>query len=157
MCTFPFILHTHWVAFWRPWICTFRYWMFLFYGPGIRWGWTCCKELEFLSTYSGIIVFLFISVDSVVFLILYTLLSVVILYSFDSMCQHPYVVLQWCWFFIVIIWLAQVTLDLACIRGVFSSCIYIADSRHHSVFIYFGKRNVTIKDNNSERNGNQAS
>jgi len=25
--TFAFFLHTHWVAFWRPWICTSRYWM----------------------------------------------------------------------------------------------------------------------------------
>ena len=49
------------------------------------------RELEFLSTYLGIIVFLFISVNSVVPLILYTLLSVVILflYSFDIMCEYP--------------------------------------------------------------------
>ena len=30
MCTFSFILHTHWVAFWRPWICMSRYWMLSF-------------------------------------------------------------------------------------------------------------------------------
>ena len=38
------------------------------------------EELEFLSTYSGIIVFLFIPVNSVVSLILYTLLSVIIFF-----------------------------------------------------------------------------
>jgi len=29
-CTFPFILHTHWVTFWWSWICTSRYWIFYF-------------------------------------------------------------------------------------------------------------------------------
>jgi len=43
-----------------------------------------------------VLVFLFIFVDSVVSLILYTLLLVVIpfLYSFDIMRGHPYVVLE---------------------------------------------------------------
>jgi len=50
----------------------------LCYWSGVRWDRTCCEELEFSSTYSGIIVFLFIPVDSAVSLILYTLLSVVI-------------------------------------------------------------------------------
>jgi len=69
----------------------------LFLWSGVRWDQTCCEELEFLFTHSGFIVFLFIPVDSVVFLILYTLLRVInsFLYSYDIMCGHPYVVLQW--------------------------------------------------------------
>jgi len=39
--------------------------------------------------------------------------------------------------------LVQVTLGLACIRGVFSSRIYITDSRRDSVSTYFGKQGVT--------------
>ena len=35
--------------------------------------------------------------------------------------------------------LFQVTLSLACIRGVFSSRIYVTDSRRDSVFTYFGR------------------
>jgi len=39
--------------------------------------------------------------------------------------------------------LLRLHLGLACIRGVFSSRIYIADSRHISVFTYFGERGMT--------------
>jgi len=42
----------------------------------------------------------------------------------------------------VIIYLVQVILGLACMRGVFSSRIYVADSRRDSVSTYFGKRGV---------------
>jgi len=54
------------------------------------------KELEFHSTYLGIIIFPSIPFDSIVFLILYTLLSVIVpfLYSYNIMCGHSYVVLQ---------------------------------------------------------------
>ena len=41
------------------------------------------------------------------------------------------------------LYLVQVTLGLACMRGVFSSRIYVADSRRDSVFMYFEKRDVT--------------
>ena len=52
------------------------------------------RKWSFSLPLSGII--FFISVDSVVFLILYTLLSFIIpfLYSYDIMCGHLYVVLQ---------------------------------------------------------------
>ena len=43
--------------------------------------------------------------------------------------------------------LVQVTLGLASIRGVFSSRIYVADSRRDSVSTYFGKRGVTLCNN----------
>ena len=39
--------------------------------------------------------------------------------------------------------MVQVTLGLACIREVFLSRIYVADSHCDSVFTYFGKRDVT--------------
>ena len=41
------------------------------------------------------------------------------------------------------LYLVQITLDLACIRGTFSSRIYVADSYRNSVFTYFKKRDVT--------------
>ena len=47
--------------------------------------------------------------------------------------RYLYVILQWYWFIIVIIYLVQVTLSLACISGVFSSRIYVVDSRRDSV------------------------
>jgi len=40
--------------------------------------------------------------------------------------------------------LAQVILGLACIRGVFSSRIYVADSHRILALTYFGKRGMTI-------------
>ena len=95
---FPLFLCTHYVTYWRPWIRASRTGCFtLLIRCLMRLA--CYKKLEFLSIYSGIIVFLFIPVDSVIFLILYTLLSVVILflYSCDIMCGHSYVVLQWYW------------------------------------------------------------
>ena len=56
-----------------------------------------------------------------------------------------YVLLQWSLIIMVqILYLIQVTLGLACIRGVVSSRVYVADSRRDSVFTYFGKRGVTI-------------
>ena len=38
----------------------------------------------------------------------------------------------------------QVTLGLTCIRGIFSSRIYVVDSRRNSVSTYFGKRDMII-------------
>jgi len=78
----------------------------LCYWSGVRWDWICCEKLEFLFTYSDIIVFLFIPIVSVVFLILYALLSVIIpfLYSYDIMCvRYLYFILRWYWFIMVII------------------------------------------------------
>ena len=50
------------------------------------------EELEFPSTHSGIIVFLFISIDSVVSLILYTLLSVIIPFLIHMLsCVDAYI------------------------------------------------------------------
>ena len=52
----------------------------------------CCKELEFLSTYSGILTFFY----SVVFLISNIVDSLLILFLYSSviMCGHLYVILQ---------------------------------------------------------------
>jgi len=61
--TFPFYF-THWVNFWRPWICT-SILDASFYCSSIRWDRRCCEELEFSSAHSGILVFLFIPVVSV--------------------------------------------------------------------------------------------
>ena len=97
------------------------------YWSGIRWEWTCCKELEFLFTYSGIIVFLFIHIDFVVSLILYTLLSVII--SFLIHMYHVWVLI--CDITVIMIYFSRylylvwVTLGLACIREVFFLRIYI--------------------------------
>ena len=43
------------------------------------------------------------------------------------------------------LYLGQVILSLECMRGVFSSRIYVVDSRRDSVFMYIGKRGVTIE------------
>ena len=40
--------HTHRVAFWRPWICTSRYWTLCFYCAGVRGDGTLPEELELL-------------------------------------------------------------------------------------------------------------
>ena len=47
--------------------------------------------------------------------------------------------------------LVQVTLCLACIRGVFFSRIYVVDSRRDSVFTYFGKWGMTDCTRHSDR------
>jgi len=112
------------------------------YWLGVRWNWTCCKKLEFLSNYFDIIVFLFIPIDFVVFLILYKLLSVVIPFSL-FMWYHVWAFI--CSIAVMLIdflQLIQVTLGLAHMSGVLSSRIYIADSRRDSVPTYFGKRGV---------------
>jgi len=65
---------------------------------------------------------LFIHVDS-----LYRLDSVYSIdysLSSDIMCRNLYVLLQWYWFIIVIIYLVHVTVGLACIHGIFSSYLY---------------------------------
>ena len=59
------------------------------------------------------------------------------------MCGCSYVILQCFHVIIVIIQLVQVTFGLACIRGVFSSRIFIAGSRRDSVSEYFGKQDLT--------------
>ena len=69
-------------------------------------------------------------------------------------CSIPLFICYHVWIFIcyivmmlitiAIIYLVHVTLGLACIRGVFSSRIYVADSRHDSVSMYFGKWGVTL-------------
>ena len=40
--------HTHQVTFWRPWICTSRYWTLCFYCSGVCWDHTLREELELL-------------------------------------------------------------------------------------------------------------
>ena len=70
ICTNTFLFLTH--------SCTLRYWMFYVIDQVFDWDRTCCEELEFFSIHSSIIVFLFVPIDYAVFLILYTLLSVII-------------------------------------------------------------------------------
>jgi len=45
----PLYTHTHQVTFWRPWICTSRYWTLCFYYSGVRWDRTLREELELHS------------------------------------------------------------------------------------------------------------
>ena len=53
----PLYIHTHQVAFWRPWICTSRYWTLCFYYAGVRWDCTLFEDLDSLPFYSGILTF----------------------------------------------------------------------------------------------------
>ena len=91
-CTFPFILHTHWVAFWRPWICTSRCWMFYFIYQVFDETEHVARSLEsslFDFWYST---FLY-SVDFLI-LDIWTNCLFHSFYSSVIMCGHSYVILQ---------------------------------------------------------------
>jgi len=45
----PLYTDTHQVTFWRPWICTSRYWTLCFYCSGIRWDCMLREKLELLA------------------------------------------------------------------------------------------------------------
>jgi len=94
-----FNLHTHWIAFWRPWICTFRYWIFycidqVFDEIGhVVDSWSFpLSILVFLPSFIPVVSF-----DSCIS----DLASIVFLISCIIMGGHLYVVLQWSWFIIV--------------------------------------------------------
>ena len=93
-CTAPslFILHTHWVAFWRPYICTSRLDV-LFYCSGIWWDHICCEELEFSSINSGILTF-FYYVISLIFDIFDSFLILFLLFIRYHCVRNLYVILQ---------------------------------------------------------------
>ena len=57
------------------------------------------------------------------------------------LCENLYVILHWLYgFHSWFIYLSQVTLSLACIRGIFSSRICVTDSRHVSFLWILGSR-----------------
>ena len=140
-CSFPLYTHTLiMVAFWRPWICTSRYWTVVLmcrYSMrryALRGAWVLF--LWFWYTYIFILVSYISPLTSVQlpFLFCYSLLSCVVLY----------VLLQWPLIIMLLIYsLIRLHLGLACIRGVFSLRIYVADSRRDPIPAYFGKRGVT--------------
>ena len=73
-----------------------------YYWSGVRWDWACCEKLEFLSTYSGIFVFLFYSSDSVVFLTPTHYYQSLFLFYIHCYLVWTFIcVLQWSWFITV--------------------------------------------------------
>jgi len=95
-CTSPFILQTHWVAFWWLWICTCRYYKFSSIDQVFREHHTLYVEPEF----SYLIIFsrYFLSfLYSIAFIILCIgLMFALFLYLSVIMCGCLYVTLQWC-------------------------------------------------------------
>ena len=123
----PLYTHTHQVAFWRPWICTSRYWTLVsimqVFEETVRLARNWTLSLLILVFFPFLFLLLFLIRVYHTWLLFYSLfhlrscvaficIIVVIIDYYGSDSQ-----------------LVQVTFGLACIRGVFSSCIYVADSR----------------------------
>ena len=139
----PSLYFTHSFGVLNPWICTSRslYVILLIrYSEKIigilrRWSLLLDHSFRYFLTSLFLLILWFCAFDSVL---------VIFLYSSVIMYEHLYVLLQWLschhtW----LIYLVQITLGSACIRGVFFSRIYVADSRRDYVFTYFRKRDVT--------------
>ena len=113
-----------------------------FYCAVVRWDGMLCEELislSLLSCYSYISLFLLLLFDSCIS----PLASILFLISFEIMCSLICIIAVIADYYSSDLYLVQVNLGLACIRGVFTSRIYVADSRRDFVSTYFGKRGVT--------------
>jgi len=75
-------------------------------------------------------------------LIAYSILLFIWYHVWTSICSIA-VILIYC---SRLLYLVQVALGLACIHGVFFSCIYVTDSRRNFIFTYFGKWGMTCLD-----------
>ena len=158
MCTFPFYFIHSLGCFLTTLNLHVQILKVFFYWSGVRWDQTCCEDLEFLYLvwYSCLH---FIPVVSVVFLFYIIASRYFIPYSYY---YHVWTLIRSIAMMVIhfsrFLYLVQVILGLACIRGVFSSRIYVADSRHDSIFhvfwearrdilhhaTYFEKRGVTF-------------
>ena len=97
ICTFPFILLTHWVAFWWSWICTSRLNVLLI--PRVNELVRFARTRIFFLFDSGILA-------SLLFRLFPNSLYITsnchfFIISYDIMCGHLYMLLQLSWFIIV--------------------------------------------------------
>jgi len=126
-----------------PWICIFRSIYILSYWPGIwresqvSWG---AKVLLLDHPFSVFLTFLYSyrfhdSVHWTQYL-LYSFIHLLLCVDIYMYCCSDYYV-------IIVDLYSLFRLLYTCIRGVFSSHIYVADSRRDSVSTYSGKRSVT--------------
>jgi len=147
-CTFPFIL-THSLEVLTFLICIFKF-VVIYYWSGIWRG-------SQTSLGTGVLLldhpFSVFSYSSLFWLLLW-------FYALDSClfyspihllsCVLIYMLLQWYRSYLVDFISCsdyfKLILGLACIRGVFSSRIYVANSHRDSIFTYFDKRSVTLRD-----------
>jgi len=103
------------------------------------WARTLREDPEFLP-----IQFWYSYVSFIHFISWFSLYRIQLLFHFLAICYHVWIsicsIAVIMIYYSIFLYLVQVNLGLACIRGVFSSRIYVADSRRVSVFTYFGKR-----------------
>ena len=128
MQSFSLYTHTHQVAFWRPWICMSRYWtLVLLCRCSMRW-YTLrgTGRSLFWFWYSCISLFLLLFLIHVY----HTWLLFHSLFHFRSCVAFICIIAVIIDYYGLDLNLVQVNWGLACIRGVFSSRIYVADSRH---------------------------
>jgi len=138
---FLFFLYTHCV-----WICTSRYWMFYFFDQ-VFIEIICFTRTRSFFLFDLVLLSSFLPHDFYSFLdfIYIRLISgFILLFTWNHVWTFICSITVISILFNRFLHLARVTLELACIRGVFSSRIYVIDSRRDSISAYFGKQGVIV-------------